>query len=169
VKLGSSRNYVVSIHPDGWDDLRDHPESWLTDVVEVALQQVVHVVFVPDLRGLAPPWDTAALPPRDRLPGTPDEFLLDRAVHAPYVVTPNPALAGTAEPFAHPGARPGAAWYLTPADFRRRVDELLALAAEIGWYAHVDDLRAHEVIRFIDAEVVDSGLISASHAGILGR
>lgn len=169
MKLGSSRNYLVSIYPDLWDVPHEHPQTWLTDVVEVSLHQIVTVVFVPDVSELAPPWSTAVLPPPDRPARSAGEYRLSRAMQGPYIVTPNPALAGTAEQLARPDAWPGVVWYLTPADFRRRVDELMAVAAETSPFAPVDRLRGHEVIRFIDADIVDSGRLTERHARWLGR
>jgi hypothetical protein len=43
MKLGNRANYVVGIFPAGWDVPHEHPEHWLTDVVEVRLQLTVRI------------------------------------------------------------------------------------------------------------------------------
>lgn len=157
------------------EELEGPDLHYFEGIYRAVLNHVVTVVFVPDVRGLAPPWDDSRLPhgvdlAEDRQQARPIAALL-----ASYVVTPHDELAGQTERIPPPpGAEvsSGVVFYVTAAEFGRYAADLAELSEIVyrPWPEQTaSSLRRYPVVRYLEQRVADSGLLRPADAAILGR
>lgn len=174
-KVGPSANYYVRALPQAWDEDPDDA-PYFDGIYSLDLNLTVGIAFVPDVSRHAPPW-SADLMSADQVVGTPDQARLYTAMTSRYTVTPNARLAGTDETFTWlvpemPEPVRRAVFYVTGDEFSRYTADIAALSESIGGvhsFVRVDQLRDHEVIRFVERRIVASPLLSPEHAWLLGR
>jgi hypothetical protein len=166
VKVSPKADYPIRVVPESEE--REGPaERYFQGIYRVVLNQMVDVVFVPDVRALAPPWDRGAMPAGLDEVTTPERARLVTALLAVYAVTPNDALAGTEE--RHEA---GVVFYVTTAEFDRYAGELAELSEILfsRWPKEtVSDLRGYEVVTFLERRVVGSAWLRPQDAAMLGR
>jgi hypothetical protein len=104
-----------------------------------------------------------------------EEARLASVLFSSCAVTPNADLAGTVERLTSPPAdgEPALVRYVTPAEFERYLADLDRLNHVVGSLHQVtikvDDLRDHEVIQFLEREVVAASWLRPADALVLGR
>ena len=180
MKVSPKADYPIRVVPESEE--REGPaERYFQGIYRVVLNQMVDVVFVPDVSASAPPWDRAAMPASLDEVTTPEQARLVTALLAAYAVTPNDSLAGTEE--RHEA---GVVFYVTATEFGRyaaeRAGEALdrpVLAAELAdlseilfsrWPKEtVSDLRGYQVVGFLEQRVVSSAWLRPQDAEMLGR
>ena len=158
------------------DELEGPDLPHFEGIYRAVLNHLVAVVFAPDVSSLAPPWDDSRLPSGVDLAEDRQQAGLIAALLAPYVVTPNDALAGTEEriDWSPPGAETsgGVVFYVSGAEFDQFAAELAELS-EIVFSRFPKEtastLRGYAVVRFLERRVADSNLLRPHDAAILGR
>jgi hypothetical protein len=183
MKVRPRADYPVRVAPQEWEV--DPPtESLYKGIFDVTLNRTVDIVFVPDVTAVAPPWDPTILPADMDDATTQEQTRLDAALHATYIVTPNPLLAHTDETLrwarsdtaeTEPGieeATDGVVFYVSPAEFESYTSDLQALSAVVGRLhsnTPVSKLRHYSVIGFVQERIVGSPRLHPRHAELLGR
>jgi hypothetical protein len=176
MKVSPKADYPIQVILESEE--QDGPDAHHFDgIYWMVLNHTVHVAFVPDLSGLAPPWDYRQLPPTIDEVTSPQQARLLTAFHARYMVTPNEPLAGTEERFEGRGtggaeARTGVVFYTTGAEFQRFQAGLADLSEIVfsPWPDEtVSDLRRFEVVTFLERRVVGSAWLRPPDAAMLGR
>lgn len=174
MKVSPTANYTVRVLRQEWEEIPEVARLY-TGVFAVALNYTVDIGFVPDVSSLAPPWNPAALPSNLDDVATPELARLGTALFSSYVVTPNPALAGTEDGFTWPDEESppsGVVFYVTSEEFDRYavdLDRLTAVAGNLHSQVRVADLRDYEVVRFLEERVVASPRLKPRHAVLLGQ
>jgi len=166
VKVSPKADYPIRVVPESEE--REGPaERYFQGIYRVVLNQMVDVVFVPDVSASAPPWDRAAMPASLDEVTTPEQARLVTALPAAYAVTPNDPLAGTEE--RHEA---GVVFYVTVAEFGRYAEELAELSEILfsRWPKEtVSDLRGYDVVGLLERRVVGSAWLRPQDAAMLGR
>lgn len=171
MKSGPSADYPVSVVPESWEVIDSTRTPLYEGIYRVTLNATVDVVFVPDVSAVAPPWSGRRVPENIDDVRTLEEARLMTALVSTYVVTPNDARAGTVERFEFDGDQ-GTVRYVGETEFAQFSADLDALSRIVGSVAPdrtVSDLRAHAVIRFVEAEVVAQPWFAPADAAWLGR
>jgi hypothetical protein len=174
MKSGPKADYPVLVYEEPAN--QDPPEAALyKGVFNVELNHVVHIVFVPDISTIAPPWDDHLLAEVDEI-ATVEQARLSAALPWPYVITPNETLAGTDEAFewGHDhefGVSRGVVFYVSAREFDQYSDALASLA-KINEYSSrpkksVSELRGYDVIGFLERRVLASRWVRPEHAAML--
>lgn len=172
MKVSPRADYPVRVVPEP-EEMAEPLAPLYQGIYRLVLNHVVDVVFVPDLSRLAPPWDPAGLPAPVE---NPEQARLETVLSARYAVTPNQPRAGTHERFTQPstegGGQTGVVFYTGAAEFDRFAEELSRLC-EIAFGRSdgpaVTQLRAFEVIGFLEQRVVASGQLGPWDAMMLGQ
>jgi hypothetical protein len=175
MKPAPQQDYPVRAGREAWE--HDTRRELYAGIFTLELNHTVQVTFLPDVSRYAPPWSDRLLPNDVDEVSTVDEARLATGLLANYLVTPNPALAGTGERFTltsgdGSGSHSGVVFYVTPEEFARYRAELERYDDyDDGWDsdATVSQLRRYAVIRFVEREVVASPLLDPYDAMILGR
>lgn len=167
MKLSPSADYYVRVRPQEWDVVPPEVAPLYAGIVEVDLNAVVDVAFVPDLAAVAPPWDFSRLPANVDEITTPEQARLVTVFTSSYVVTPNDDLAGTQEALDD-----CVVFYVSAHDFTGYAEELGRLAQLAGGRhltVRVSHVRHHRVIGYIEQGIVASRWLSPAHAAALGQ
>ena len=173
MKVSPRTDYPVRVVAQEWDE--DPAAAQLyRGVYAMVLNHVVEVVFVPDVSGVAPPWDGRQLPPSLDQVSTVEQARLSAALLASYAVTPNDTYAGEIARFRWPpdAEAGGVVRYVTAADFDRYAEDLVRLSGIVGNRfpdKTVSDLRGYEVVRFVETAVVAAPWLRPADAAMLGR
>jgi hypothetical protein len=153
MKIGNPANYYVQTWPAWWDE-PDQVAELLRDIVDVKLNMVVRVTFVPDFSAVPRPWIRSAEEPR-----TTEEARIEAALTAPIAVTPDDTRAGTTERIPTPsGERETVLLFVTAGEFASYRDELAVLtksAATSNPTVRHDDIADLAVIRFLDERALE--------------
>lgn len=175
MKVAPTADYTVRVLRQEWEE-PDATAPMYRGIFAVGLQQLVDISFVPDVSGLAPPWDYRLLPDNLDTIETPEMARLATALLSSYVVTPNDARSGTEERFTWPSTdgpdTSGVVFYVTAEEFARYaadLDRLTAVAGSLYSDRQVSTLLDHEVIGFLERRVVASSRLEPRHAILLGR
>jgi hypothetical protein len=179
MKAGFSANYNVRIRACEWDEPPERAPLY-TGMYTFDLNQVVSVLFVPDLTDVGPPWSPAGLPEDPAEVRTPQQARLLELLGASYAVTPNQALAGTEERFTWPFEWPYAddpiprctVFYVTLEEFDRYaadLDHLSELAGNIHSGVRRAQVLEHDVVRFMERRILDSSWLTPMDARAVGR
>lgn len=184
MKSRPQADYPVWVVPEKYEVLPANA-AYYEGIYTVTLNHTVHIVFVPDVSAVAPPWDGHDLPDDlDRVANA-EQARIEMVLWARYAVTPHPRLAGEVEPIPDvlpptgddgwPGStdrRPGWVRYVAPAEFDRYAAELPALYEAVPTRhsgVTVSALMAYEVVRFIAEQIVPAPWLDPYHATMLGR
>ena len=166
MKISPKADYPIRVVPEA--DEREGPaERYFQGIYRVVLNQMVDVVFVPDVSAVAPPWDRRTMPASLDEVTAPEQARLVTALLAAYAVTPNDARAGAEE--RHEA---GVVFYVTAAEFGRYAAELAELSEILfsRWPKEtVSDLRGYDVVGFLERRVVGSAWLRPQDAAMLGR
>jgi hypothetical protein len=169
-------DFPVGVRPRAWEEDDPALGEAYAGVFEVTLNNYVGIVFVPQLPGSADVWDRDAVPDDLDDVATSAQARLATALLAPYVVTPNTALAGQQQRFEMlddpPGRRGGTVFYVAPEAFDRFSGELADLSATLGMIhppGKISDIRDRDVIAFIESVVLTSPNLDSHDAEMLGR
>lgn len=165
MKIGNPANYYVRVRPESWEQ-REAAEAY-RGIVTVDLNRLLSITFVPDVSAAAPPWTGRELP--DALGEfSPTDARVDAVLATDWAVTPNAALAGTAEQLGDDTT----VLYVSAGEFDRLaadLDQLAGLAGSVQSTVRRDQLVDRPAILFIEANVLASPLLSPRHAEIVGR
>jgi hypothetical protein len=176
MKVSPEADYPVQVFPEAREYEALYAQ-FFAGIFQVVLNHVVNIVFVPDVGGIAPPWDPGRLSQAVDRPASLEQARFETVVLASYAVTPNQALADTRDHVYHPAADGyaasiGTVFYVSPTAFERYADDLARLAEIVysAWPAEtVSGLRGYEVIRFLEEKVVASPGLKPYDAMMLGR
>lgn len=175
MKIGPNADFPVRVRYRS-DEVSPETAQLYADVFDVWLNVTVSLTFVPDLSGIAPPWDDRLLPQDIDAVTTVAQARMASVLLETYVVTPNVRFAGTEERFRRFGADAeepsGVVFYVTPEEFDRHRTGLAALnditsGTFIG--VKVGELRGHDVVTFIERRILDSAWLRSEDAIMLGR
>lgn len=169
-------DFPVGVRPRAWEEDDPRLSEAYAGVFEVTLNNYVGIVFVPQLPGPADVWDRSAVPGDLDDVATTEQARLAAALLAPYVVTPNAALAGQQQRFVMlddpPDRRGGTVFYVAPEAFEHISSDLADLSTTLGMIhppGTISDIRDHYAIAFIESVVLTSPNLDPHHAKMLGR
>lgn len=167
MKISPRADYPVGVRPLAWELPALAP--YVEGVVEMTLNGMVTITFVPDVSAWAPPFDPAALPDDLDAVRSVRDARLATVLLASYVVTPHATLHGTWQqlpPRAGPGGPgapdhyPGAVvLWVEPERFAAVEADLVTLSERLGGLhpdVPVSTLRRHPAVRLVESVVLTS-------------
>ncbi|MCI4065026.1 hypothetical protein MRQ36_21660 [Micromonospora sp. R77] len=177
MKIGNPANYYVRVRARSWDEDPEQAALY-AGMYAFDLNQLVRVSFVPVVT--APrPWSLDHLPADITEFTTPQQARVHELLLTDYSVTPDDERAGTAEQFdwpfdwTDPATRPRpTVFYATSDEFDRLsadLEKLSDFAGELHSLVQRSEVLDHEVVRFIERRILDSGLLTPDSANSIGR
>lgn len=171
MKTSPRADHLVGVRPLAWEV--PAVARYVEGVVEMTLNGVVTITFVPDVSAWAPPFDAAMLPDDLDAVGSVRDARLAAVSLADYVVTPHATLHGTwqqlpprpgpgrpGDPDRHPGA---VVLWVDPVQFAAASADLVTLSERLGGRhpdVPVSALRRHPAVRLVESAVLTSPAFS---------
>lgn len=174
MKISPRADYPVGVRPREWEEPPGAAPHY-AGVVDVSLNGMVTVTFVPDVSAWAPPFDAATLPDDLDAIASVRDARLAAVLLASYVVTPHATLHGTWERLPALGGPGGAAGpvdddepgavvlWVEPEVYAAAEADLVALAQSLGGRhpdVLVSALRDRPALRLVESAVLASPAFS---------